>query len=106
SYRNRLMLTHNSGMTTGGWAYSLSASRRWATEGYVPGTFYNGYSYYAGLSRRLGGRHLLSLFTLGSAIRRGKSAALTEEAVAISGSRFYNPAWGYQQGRKRSARTG
>jgi hypothetical protein len=39
SYRNRIMLTHNSGLMKNGWAYSFSLSRRWAQQGQIKGTF-------------------------------------------------------------------
>ena len=38
NYNNRIMVTHSSGLTKKGWAYTVSGSRRWADEGYVPGT--------------------------------------------------------------------
>ncbi|MCQ6473417.1 hypothetical protein, partial [Vibrio parahaemolyticus] len=38
NYSNRLMVTHSTGLNKKGWAFSLSASRRWASEGYTEGT--------------------------------------------------------------------
>jgi len=102
-YRNRLMLTHSSGIMKGGWAYTLSASRRWGNEGYIAGTFYDGYSYYAGVSK-LYKKHQFSLTSFGAPTRRGKSAPATREAYELAGSHFYNPNWGYQNGEKRNAR--
>lgn len=105
SYRNRIVLTKSSGLLSSGWAWSFSVSKRWAKEGYIPGTFYDGYSYYGGLSKRFsGGKHELNLITFGAPTRRGKSAPVTQEAVDISGDRFYNPNWGYQNGEKRNAK--
>jgi hypothetical protein len=99
------MFTHSSGLSRAGWAYSLSFSKRWANEGYVPGTFYDGYSYYAGLSKRMsGGRHELNLITFGAPVRRGKIAPVTQETYDLAGSNYYNPNWGYQNGEKRNAR--
>jgi hypothetical protein len=46
AYSHRLMLTHNTGMMANGWAFSISGSRRWAEEGYVPGTFYDAGAYF------------------------------------------------------------
>lgn len=105
NYRNRLVFTKSSGLMSNGWAYSLSVSRRWAKEGYVPGTFYDGWSYYAGLSKQLkGGKHEINLITFGAPTRRGKSAPVTQESVDIAGDNFYNPNWGYQNGEKRNAK--
>ncbi len=102
-YRNRLMLTHSSGMKKGGWAYALSASRRWGNEGYIPGTFYDGYSYYGSVSK-LHKNHQFSLTSFGAPTRRGKSSPVTQEVYDLAGSNFYNPNWGYQDGAVRNAR--
>lgn len=103
-YRNRLMLTHSTGLLKNGWALSVSGSRRWAQEGHIPGTFYDGYSYYLSVSKKLSEQHTLSFTTFGAPTKRGKSAPVFEEAVDITGDPFYNPNWGYQKGEKRNAR--
>jgi hypothetical protein len=103
-YRNRLMLTHSTGMLANGWAFSASLSRRWAKEGYVDGTFYDGYSYYLAASKKLGSKHMLSLTAFGAPTRRGLAAPTFQEAYDLAGSNFYNPNWGYQNGEKRNAR--
>ncbi len=104
TYRNRVMVTHSTGMMQNGWAISVSGSRRWAQEGYIPGTFYDGYSYYLGISRKLGKKSLLHFTTFGAPTQRGKAAPATHEAMDLAGSNFYNPNWGYQDGEKRNAR--
>jgi hypothetical protein len=105
NYRNRLVFTKSSGLMKNGWAYSVSVSRRWAKEGYVPGTFYDGWSYYAGVSKQLNkGKHEFNLITFGAPTRRGKSAPVTQETIDIAGDNFYNPNWGYQNGEKRNAK--
>jgi len=104
TYRNRLMLTQSSGVSKKGWAYSLSFSKRWAKEGYVPGTFYDGYSYYASVSKRIRMKHTISLTTFGAPTRRGKMAGSYQEAYNLAGSNFYNPNWGYLNGEKRNAK--
>lgn len=103
-YRNRLMLTHSTGLLKNGWALSVSGSRRWAEEGYIPGTFYDGYSYYLGVSKKFNEQHTLSFTTFGAPTKRGKSAPVYLESVEITGDPFYNPNWGYQNGEKRNAR--
>lgn len=104
NYRNRLMVTQSSGLMANGWAYSVSLSKRWANEGYIDGTFYDGYSYYAGISKRIKDNHTVSLTAFGAPTRRGKSAPATQEAYDLGGSNFYNPNWGYQNGEKRNAK--
>jgi hypothetical protein len=104
TYTGRLMGTWSTGMLPSGWAFSFSGSRRWADEGYVPGTFYNAWSYFASIDKKLGQNHLLNLTALGSLIRRGSQGASTDEFNDLAGTKFYNPHWGWQNGEKRNAR--
>lgn len=104
SYNGRLMGTWSTGMMKNGWAFSFSGSKRWAQEGYVPGTFYNAHSYFASIDRKLGDNHLLNLTALGSPVRRGSQGASVQELNDLAGTNFYNPNWGYQNGEKRNAR--
>jgi hypothetical protein len=48
--------------------------------------------------------HSLSLVTWGNPTERGAQAASTDEMYWIANSRFYNPNWGYQDGKKRNSR--
>ena len=104
TYRNRVMITHNTGMMKSGWAFSVSASKRWSDEGYIPGTYYNGYSYYLGISKKLSEKSSLHLTTFGTPTSRGKAMPATQEAIDIAGDNFYNPNWGLQNGEVRNSR--
>lgn len=104
SYRHRLMVTHSTGIMENGWAFSVSGSRRYANEGYVPGTFYDGYSYYLGASKLLNSKSSLHFVTFGAPTRRGKQGPSTQEAMDLAGSNYYNPNWGYQNGEIRNAK--
>ncbi len=104
TYRNRVMATYSSGMLPSGWAISVSGSRRWADEAYVPGTFYDAYAYFLSVDRKLGDKHLLNLTAFGAPINRGKLGAGTQELNDLAGTNYYNPNWGYQDGKKRNAR--
>ena len=104
SYTYRLMATYSTGMMANNWAISASASRRWAEEGYIEGTFYDGYSYFLSIDRKLGNNHLLNFTGLGAPTRRGRSGASTQEMYDLSGTNYYNPYWGYQNGEKRNSR--
>ena len=103
SYRNRIMLTHNSGLNKNGWAYSLSFSKRWAYEGPIAGTFYDAYGYFGAIEKRFK-RQGFSLMLVGAPIRRGKNGPATQEVIDIAGSNYYNPNWGYQNGKVRNSR--
>ncbi|MGA9639207.1 hypothetical protein, partial [Flavobacterium sp.] len=105
-YRNRVMFTKSSGLTKRGWAYAVSASRRWAAEGYIPGTFYDSWSGYFAGSKQFSPAHSLHLTAFGSRTERVKSAPVYQEAADLAGSNYYNPNWGYQNGVVRNARVG
>lgn len=104
TYRHRVMVTHSTGLMSNGWALTVSASRRWAKEGYIPGTFYDGYSYFLGASKRIRSKAFLHFTTFGAPTRRGKAMPAIQEAMDIAGSNYYNPNWGYLNGVKRNAR--
>jgi hypothetical protein len=106
NYTHRFTFSHSSGMSKKGWAYSVAGSFRGASEGYVPGTFYNGYSYFIGVDKRFNQRHMLSLIAFNALTENGRQGASVAEMQELSGDRFYNPNWGYQNGKKRNASVG
>lgn len=106
SYRNRVMVTHSSGLNQNGWAYTVSGSRRWANEGYTPGSFYDAASFFVGVEKQLKSGSAIHLTVLGSPNKRGKSGAALPEIINITGDKYYNPYWGYQVGEKRNSRVG
>ena len=103
SYRNRIMLTHSSGLQKNGWAYSFSLSRRWAQEGQIKGTFYDAYGYFGAIEKHFK-RQSLGLMVVGAPIKRGKNGPATDEAFDLAGTHYYNPYWGYQNGKIRNSR--
>lgn len=104
SYRNRIMGTWSTGMLPSGWAFSFSGSRRWAQEGFIDGTFYDAWSYFASVDRKWSDRHLTNFVALGAPYRRGGASAAVAELHELAGSNYYNAYWGYQQGKKRNGR--
>ncbi|HMQ87277.1 MAG TPA: carboxypeptidase-like regulatory domain-containing protein [Flavilitoribacter sp.] len=104
AYRHRVMGTWSTGLLKNGWAVSLSASRRWAEEGYVPGTFYDAWSYFMSVDKKIGSKHLFNFTFLGAPSKRGRSGASTKEMYDLAGTNYYNSYWGYQNGEKRNSR--
>lgn len=102
NYTHRWMFTHSTGISKKGWAFSFSGSRRWAEEGYVQGTFYNGWSFFAAADKRINDRNLLSLVAFVTPTQQGRQGSSVDEMRMISGDNFYNPFWGYQNGKKRN----
>ncbi|MFT3680406.1 MAG: TonB-dependent receptor [Ferruginibacter sp.] len=106
NYGHRWMLTHSTGMSKSGWAFSFSGSRRWSGEGYVPGTYYDGWSYFAAIDKKLNNDNLLSLTVFGAPTENGRQGAAVQEMMDLAGSNYYNPLWGYQNGKKRNSSIG
>ena len=104
AYRNRVMATYNTGMQANGWAFSASGSRRWAEEGYVPGTSFDAYAYFLGAEKMINARHSISLSAFGAPIVQGRAGIAQQEAYDLAGTNFYNPNWGYQDGEIRNSR--
>ena len=106
NYTLRGMFTHNTGLMSNGWAFSANVTYRWAGMGtsYVKGTFYNSLSYFFGAEKKLNDRHSLSLVTWGNPTERAGQGAATDESYWLANDYFYNPYWGYQNGKKRNSR--
>ena len=103
NYSNRIMITHSTGLNNKGWAFTVSGSRRWADEGYSDGTYYDGWSFFGGVDKRFNDRHLLSFVAFATPTENGRQGASVAEMINIAGDNFYNPYWGYQNGKKRNA---
>jgi hypothetical protein len=103
NYNWRTMATHASGMNKDGWAYVISASRRWAQEGYFEGTDYSANSVFASIEKKFNDHHSLNFTSIYAQNSRGKSSANSDEVTQLVGEK-YNSYWGYQDGKKRNSR--
>ncbi|HEX6914710.1 MAG TPA: TonB-dependent receptor [Chitinophagaceae bacterium] len=103
NYTHRFTFYHGTGVSKKGWAFTFAGSRRWAEEGYVPGTYYDGWSYFAAADKRLNSKHLLSLIAFGAPTENGRQTGSVQEAMDLAGTNYYNPAWGWQNGKKRNS---
>lgn len=104
NYTLRGMYTFNSGLSESGWAFTGNVTYRWANEGYVEGTFYNSLSYFLGLEKVFNDKHSLSLVTWGNPTERASQGPATDESYWLANDNYYNPYWGYQNGKKRNSR--
>ncbi len=104
TYRNRAMVTHSTGEQKNGWSFTLSGSRRWGEEGFVEGTFYDGWSYFLGAEKKINDNHSISVSLFGSPIHRGSGSGSFLEVYDLAGTNYYNPNWGYLNGEKVSSR--
>ena len=103
NYSWRTMATHASGMSTDGWAFVVSASRRWAKEGYFEGTDYGANSLFASVEKKFNDKHSLNFTSIYAQNRRGKTSPNTDEVTDLKNYK-YNSYWGWQDGKKRNSR--
>ncbi len=103
NYSWRMMGTYASGLRADGWAYTISASRRWATEGYFEGTNYAANSFFASVEKKINSKHSLNLTSIYAQNRRGKNSPNSDEVTRLAGEE-YNSYWGWQNGKKRNSR--
>jgi len=104
SYTHRLMATYSTGVLKNGWAFSASASYRVANKSYMPGTFYDSWAYFLAASKKIGEKNFLHLTVFGVPTRRGKTAPAVQEMLDLADDNYYNPVWGYQEGKIRNSR--
>ena len=103
NYSWRTMATHASGMDKDGWAFVISAARRWAKEGYFEGTDYAANSFFASVEKRINDNHSLNFTAIYAQNSRGKNSPNTKEVNDLVGTK-YNSYWGWQDGKKRNSR--
>ena len=104
NYMYRLMATYSTGLNKNGWAFTASAIGRYAKEGVMDGTFYNSAGVFLSLEKKFNDAHSLTLTAFGGPTQRATGRPVVQEAYDLAGTNLYNPDWGYQEGKKRSAR--
>ena len=103
NYSYRIMGTYASGMSNSGWAYVISAGKRYAQEGHFEGTTYDSNSLFLSIEKKLNDQHSLNITGLYTPNERGKNSPNTAEVNSLT-SKNYNSYWGYQDGKIRNAR--
>lgn len=110
NYKIRANATYSSGILTNGWAFTGQLAWRFSpyidNKGIIgEGISYNSLGYFFTAEKQwLGGDHKMTITTFGSPTERGQSAAVTQEVYNLTGSIYYNPYWGYQNGKVRNSR--
>lgn len=104
NYNWRMMGTVASKMDKNGWAYVVSAGRRWAVEGVYDGSDYAANSVFASVEKRFNDKHSLNFTSIYAQNSRGKNSPNTDEVNRLGGGIQYNSYWGYDLGRKRNSR--
>ncbi len=104
NYMLRGMATYSTGINERGWGVTLSAIGRWADEGVIDGTFYNSAGFFISAEKVFNPANSLTLTIFGAPTQRATASATFQEAYDLADDNLYNPNWGWQDGKKRSAR--
>lgn len=103
AYSLRAIASYASGMNASGWAYAISAGKRWAEESYFEGTNFNADSFFISVEKKLNKKNTLNFTGFYTPNSRGKNSPNTSEVTGLM-SEKYNSYWGFQNGEKRNAR--
>lgn len=93
----KLGLNLSSGLNENGWATSFSLART-TGNGYVDGTEFESYSYFANISKRLNEKHSLSFSIFGAPQWHGQRTSDQTIATFDDYGIKYNSDWGYRNG--------
>jgi len=110
SYKIRGQYTYATGLLNNGWAFAASGVVRWANsdgilKSNVDGNFYNSGGLFLAAEKKFNEKHSISLSAFGAPTRRASQSAITKETYdLVGGSVYYNPYWGYQDGKIRNSR--
>ena len=103
NYSWRTMVSYASGMSEKGWAFVVSAGKRYANEGYFEGTTYDANSFFTSVEKKLTDQHSLNFTAFFTPNSRGKNSPNTDEVNALTSPK-YNSYWGFQNGQQRNSR--
>jgi hypothetical protein len=78
-----------SGMNSSGWAFVVSAGKRYADEGYFEGTTYDGNSLFLSVEKKLNDSHSLNFTGFYTPNSRGKNSPNSAEVTELT-SETYN----------------
>ena len=109
NYKGRVTATYASGLLKSGWAFAAALAWRYSPvidkKGIIgEGSGYNSFGYFFSAEKIFNANHSLNILTFGAPTQRGQNLAVTQEVYDLTGSIYYNPAWGYQNGKVRNSR--
>ncbi len=93
----KLSLSLSSGLTENGWATSFSLART-TGNGYVNGTQFESYSYFANISKRISEKHSVAFSIFGAPQWHGQRSSDQTIATFDKYGIKYNSDWGYRNG--------
>ncbi|MBR6539313.1 MAG: carboxypeptidase-like regulatory domain-containing protein, partial [Bacteroides sp.] len=104
---NKLLFSVSSGLSENGWAFTLLGGKTWG-DGYVQGTQFEGYNWFASIAKRFNDNHQLSLTAFGAPQwhnQRNNQNGLTikewqrvQDYMGEKSAYRYNATHGYRKG--------
>ena len=96
---SKIGATLSSGLTENGWAFTVAGSKT-EGNGYVDGTQFLSFAYYANIAKRFNDHHEITFTAIGAKQRHGQrqNQSLIEDYENSDRGVRYNPDWGYKSG--------
>ena len=104
---NKILFSVSSGLSNDGWAFTLLGGKTWG-DGYIQGTDFEGYNWFASIAKRFNDNHQLSLTAFGAPQwhnQRNNQNGLTikewqrvQKYMGEKSPYRYNPTFGYRNG--------
>lgn len=104
---NKILFSVSSGLSKDGWAFTLLGGKTWG-DGYIQGTEFEGYNWFASVAKRFNDNHQLSLTAFGAPQwhnQRNNQNGLTikewqrvKKYMGEDSPYKYNPTFGYRNG--------
>lgn len=104
---NKILFSVSSGLSKDGWAFTLLGGKTWG-DGYIQGTEFEGYNWFASVAKRFNDNHQLSLTAFGAPQwhnQRSNQNGLTikewqrvRKYMGEDSPYKYNPTFGYRNG--------
>lgn len=104
---NKILFSVSSGLSKDGWAFTLLGGKTWG-DGYIQGTEFEGYNWFASIAKRFNDNHQLSLTAFGAPQwhnQRSNQNGLTikewqrvQKYMGEKSPYRYNPTFGYRNG--------
>ena len=108
NYKARVNASYSTGLMANGWAVTAQLAYRFSPYINQKGILGEGIKYYSLgyflTAEKVWENSRLKLITFGAPTERGQNAAVTQEVYDLTGTIYYNPYWGYQNGKMRNSR--
>jgi hypothetical protein len=103
NFRNRISISHSTGMMQNGWAFRLMVSSTSGNQVYIPGTYIQANTFYMSLDKKINNKNLLSFTGYFSPTEIAGRSSAQLEVYELTDNHYYNRAWGYQDGKVRNS---